>query len=449
MAKKNRNKKKIIILLIIGVVVIGIVGRSFMSRVEKPIAISVESVTKQEIVQKVTGSGRIEPERNIELSANISALIMEIAVDEGDSVMVGQPLISLDRTRYEASAEQASSRLKSARANLAKVSAIKKREDRLFEEKLISSQELEAASASFQAAEAEVLTSKAALKSAMDDLSKTSLLAPTTGIVTEIRKEEGEMVLGSMFQADVIMSIADLSRMEVNVDVNENDVVSVSFGDTSEIEIDAFQDTLFYGVVTEIAHVATTTGLGTQNQVTNYKVKVKMLEVPALIRPGMSATASIITDKRKDALAIPIQSLTVRPVNSEKSLSKNGASQKQDENKKQSQKVQELEELVFVLAEKPGGVIREGSISELDGVKEIKVKDGIQFVHLRPVNVGISSETHYEVLNGLEEGEDIVVGSYRAISKDLSHNRSVEIEDFEGNTRKNVSSWQESVVDKD
>ena len=437
MAKKNRKKKKIIIFSIIGVAILGIAGGSFLSKGEKPIAVTVESVERQEIIHKVTGSGRIEPERNIELSANISALIMEIAVNEGDSVMVGQPLISLDRTRYEAAAEQASSRLKSARANLAKISAIKDREERLFEEKLISSQELEAASASFQAAEAEVSTSRAALKSAMDDLSKTSLLAPTTGIVTEIRKEEGEMALGSVFQADVIMSIANLSRMEVNVDVNENDVVSVSTGDTSEIEIDAFQDTLFYGVVTEIAHVATTTGLGTQDQVTNYKVKVKMLDVPELIRPGMSATASIITDRRGDALAIPIQSLTVRPVNSEESPPENGESKKRGENQESTPKVRELEELVFVLADAPGGVIREGVLSEVDGVEEIKVKEDAQFVHLRPVKVGISSETHYEVLSGLEEGEEIVVGSYRAISKDLSHNRAVMMESLEGGKGEN------------
>ncbi len=162
MAKKNRKKKKIIIFSIIGVAILGIAGGSFLSKGEKPIAVTVESVERQEIIHKVTGSGRIEPERNIELSANISALIMEIAVNEGDSVMVGQPLISLDRTRYEAAAEQASSRLKSARANLAKISAIKDREERLFEEKLISSQELEAASASFQAAEAEVAVKSSA-----------------------------------------------------------------------------------------------------------------------------------------------------------------------------------------------------------------------------------------------------------------------------------------------
>ncbi len=245
------------------------------------------------------------------------------------------------------------------------------------------------------------------------------------------------MALGSVFQADVIMSIANLSRMEVNVDVNENDVVSVSTGDTSEIEIDAFQDTLFYGVVTEIAHVATTTGLGTQDQVTNYKVKVKMLDVPELIRPGMSATASIITDRRGDALAIPIQSLTVRPVNSEESPPENGESKKRGENQESTPKVRELEELVFVLADAPGGVIREGVLSEVDGVEEIKVKEDAQFVHLRPVKVGISSETHYEVLSGLEEGEEIVVGSYRAISKDLSHNRAVMMESLEGGKGEN------------
>ena len=266
---------------------------------------------------------------------------------------------------------------------------------------------------------------RASLKSAMDDLSKTSLLAPSNGIVTEVRKEEGEMALGSMFQADVIMSIADLSKMEVNVDVNENDVVSIEIGDTSEIEIDAFQDTLFYGVVTEIAHIAQTSGLGTQEQVTNFKVKVRMIDVPEGIRPGMSATANIVTDKRVNALAIPIQSLTVRPIGSEKQMSPDKGVPENESEERSKAKVQEFEELIFILADEPGGVLRNGELSKLEDLDKIKSKGDFKFVHIRPVKVGISSETHYEVISGLEGGEEIVVGSYRAISKDLSHNKAV------------------------
>lgn len=226
--------------------------------------------------------------------------------------MVGQHLISLDRTRYEAAAEEAASLLKSAEAALVQANALKERDEKLYEQQLVSSQQLESSTANFQSAESGVERSRAALKSAMDELAKTSLLAPSTGIVTEIRKEAGEMALGSMFQAVVLMTIADLSRMEVVVQVNENDVIDVSVGDSTEIEIDAFQDTVFYGIVQEIAHVAQTSGLGTQEQVTNFNVKVRMLDVPISIRQGMSATVNIVTDVKEDVLAIPIQALTVR-----------------------------------------------------------------------------------------------------------------------------------------
>ena len=443
MAKKNKGKKKIIIISIIIVVLVAIGGAWYFSSDEEPISVTIEPVSRQTIIHKVTGSGRIEPAKKVELSANISALIMEISVEEGDSIMIGQPLISLDRTRYEAAAEQVSSRLKSAKANLTKMTAIKDREDKLFEEKLISSQQLESANASLQAAESEVLTSQAALKSAMDDLTKTSLLAPSTGIVLEIKKDEGEMALGSMFSADVLMSLADLEKMEVHVNVNENDVVSVSIGDTSEIEIDAFQDTLFYGIVTEIAHVAQTIGLGTQDQVTNYQVKVRMLEVPDAIRPGMSATANIITDKKKNALAIPIQSLTVRPFRSENLRVK----EEKDSNMEPSIKFQELEELVFVISDKPGGVIRDGNLDGMDSFeKNGKIRDDGKYVHIRPIKFGISSNTHYEVLDGLNDDEEIVIGSYRAISKDLSHNSFVIIEDDE-EKRKEESFFKETFVE--
>ena len=447
MAKKNKGKKKIIIISIIIVVLATIGGVWYFSSNEEPISVTIEPVSRQIIIHKVTGSGRIEPAKKVELSANISALIMEISVEEGDSIMIGQPLISLDRTRYEAAAEQVSSRLKSAKANLTKMTAIKDREDKLFEEKLISSQQLESANASLQAAESEVLTSQAALKSAMDDLTKTSLLAPSTGIVLEIKKDEGEMALGSMFSADVLMSLADLEKMEVHVNVNENDVVSVSIGDTSEIEIDAFQDTLFYGIVTEIAHVAQTTGLGTQDQVTNYQVKVRILEVPDAIRPGMSATANIITDKKKNALAIPIQSLTVRPFRSENLRVKEEKFPQKDSNMEPSIKFQELEELVFVLSDKPGGVIRDGNVDGMDSFeKNGKIRDDVKYVHIRPIKVGISSNTHYEVLDGLNDDEEIVIGSYRAISKNLSHNSFVNIEDDE-EKRKEKSFFKETFVE--
>jgi HlyD family secretion protein len=231
-----------------------------------------------------------------------------------------------------------------------------------------------------------------------------------------------------MFSLDVLMIIADLSKMEVIVDVNENDVVSISIGDTTEIEIDAYIDTVFYGVVSEIAHMAETANFGSQEQVTNFKVKIRMLNVPLNIRPGMSATANIITDVRKNVLAIPIQSLTVREFGSENKLF-DGKGKKDwsdgDDGPANGSKKKELEELVFVLAGEPSGVLREGKISEVKNDKKKKFKRGSQFVHIRPVTVGASSETHYEILSGLKENEEIVIGNYKAVSKDLTHNTQV------------------------
>ena len=249
-----------------------------------------------------------------------------------------------------------------------------------------------------------------------DELDKARIMAPQDGIVTAVNKEVGEMAVGGMFQAEVLMIIADLKRMEVLVDVNENDVVSVSLGDTTEIEIDAFQDTLFYGVVSEIAHMAQTSAMGQAEQVTNFQVKIRIIDVPEEIRPGMSATANIITDKKENVLAIPIQSLTVRPEGSEKSVFGKGK-RSGGEDGEEKAKAKKMEELVFILADKPGGVLRNGKLSEMDEKKgkKNKIPKNGKVVHIRPIEVGISSETHYEVITGLQEGDEIVTGSYLSL----------------------------------
>jgi len=426
MAKKRKKKKKrrnILIISGVVVIIVVIVMVKVLKSGVQPIEVQTEKVQRQKIVHKVTASGTIQPERQIDISANLSALIMEMMVEEGDSVRMGQHLISLDRTRYEAAVEQAHSRLKSGRANLVKATALKDRAEKLYAEQLISSQEHESAIAQFQLAESEVELAKASLKSAMDDLSKTSLLSPRSGIVTQRKKEEGEMALGSVFQADVLMSIADLSKMEVVVEVNENDVVDVMEGDTTEIEIDAFQDTVFYGIVKEIAHVAQATAVGTQEQVTNFDVKVSMLEVPEGIRQGMSATVNIITDVKTEVLAIPIQSLTVRsekpvgiPGEGKQPGRDHGAEAMQTLRPGGERKKQKMVEVVFVVSDT--------SVGEENNPRGRKQKE-TQFSEQREVKVGLSSETHYEVVSGLQEGDEIITGSYQAISRELQHNSAI------------------------
>ena len=427
MAKKKLTKKKKWLIFGSGGVLLAIlIAASLGKKDDDAIKVETEKIVRQTIIHKVNASGKIKPETEVKISATSSAWIDSITVEEGDHIKKGQHLITLDRKQLLSNYNSAASSVRSAKARLKQELASKKRVESMYEQNLASDQELEAVEASYEIANSSLAQAKSSLESREDDLNKARIVSPQDGIVTAVNKEVGEMAVGGMFQAEVLMIIADLNRMEVIVDVNENDVVSVSQGDTTEIEIDAFQDTIFYGIVSEIAHMAQSSSVGSAEQVTNFEVKIRMIQVPDGIRPGMSATANIITDKKDDVLAIPIQSLTVRPEGSEKlSFGKGKRSGKKDDVKKP--KAKKMEELVFIIAEKPGGVLRDGTLSELDekSLKKSKRGKGGKVVHIRPVKVGISSETHYEVLSGIDEGEEIVTGSYRAISKDLAHNKAV------------------------
>ena len=428
----KKNKKLFISCLIGLLIILIIVGNIFRDDLEV-INVETEKIGRQTIIQKVNASGKIQPESEVKISATSSAIIDSITVVEGEYVKKNQHLISLDRKQLQANVDQVTSAVRSASARVKQDKANRKRVERIYEQGLASDQELEGAQAAYEISKSQLDQSRASLMVSQDALDKARLVSPQNGIVTKINKEVGEMAMGGMFSLDVLMIIADLSRMEVIVDVNENDVVSISIGDTSEIEIDAYIDTVFYGVVSEIAHMAETSNFGSQEQVTNFKVKVRMLDVPPNIRPGMSATANIITEVRENALAIPIQSLTVREYGSENILFGEDNSKKWDEDEERGEpdnnsKKKELEELVFIVADKQGGVQRDGGVSEVKNLKEKKFKRGSQFAHIRPVKVGISSETHYELLNGLEENDLIVIGNYKAVSKELKHNMQVSTE---------------------
>ena len=397
MAKKSKSKKKIFIIGgIIAFLSVFVLANVFSDDV-KALKVETELVSLRTVIQKVNASGTIQPETEVKISAESTAFIDSITVKEGDRVYKGQHLISLDRKRILSNYNSASSSVRSAQARLKQELASKKRVESMYEQNLASDQELEAVQASYEIANSQLEQAKANLDSRKDELDKARIMSPQDGIVTRIYKEVGEMAVGGMFQADNLMIIADLSRMEVIIDVNENDVVSVSIGDTTEIEIDAFTDTLFYGVVSEIAHMSEVAGMGSQQQVTNFQVKVRMLNVPKGTRPGMSATADIITEKKENILSIPIQSLTAR---------------------------KDSDEMVFLVSDKM--LAKEGDESKSS---DKKVKKGMKFVHSTPVKVGISSETHYEIKYGIREGDRIVTGSFKAISKDLEHNSAVEFSD--------------------
>ena len=386
------------------------------SRDEKELMVEVELIQSRDIVHKVNASGKIQPEEAVQITSTITGWITQITVMEGDTVEPGQHLISIDEKQIRPRYNNALSQVKSSEANFRKVQSQMDRTKSLFSQSLISKQELEQVEASYQIALSQSEQANANLLSAEDELSKTRLTAPKYGIVTSITKEEGEMAVGGMFNPGVLMTVADLSRMEVEVDVNENDVVNIEIGDTSEIEIDAYPDTVFYGVVSEIAHTAKSSNMGVQNQVTNFKVKVRMISVPDKIRPGMSSTVNIITETLSGVISIPIQSLTSRPENYAEKINNKKRENKwkdKDDEERVFSKVKPID-VVFILENEFG---------------DEKSPDGKKFAVARPVDVGVSSENHYSVNSGLKLGEMIVIGGYRVLSKELYHGALVPVND--------------------
>ena len=408
------KKKKIWIPFLIAVITAVVVATKFFGE-DDYLSVTAEKVQKRDIIHKINASGIIQPEEEVQITSMVSGWITEITVVEGDTVNPDQHLISIDQKQYQAAYDQAASQVKSSEANLKNIKSQMARTESLFSQKLISKQELEQIEASYQLAKSQVEQARAALTSREDELSKTRLVAPKYGIVTSLTKEEGEMALGGMFNPGVLMTIADLSFMEVLVDVNENDVVTINIGDTTEIEIDAFPDTTFYGIVSEIAHTAQNLNMGGQQQVTNFKVKVKIFDPPKRIRPGMSSTVNIISETIKNTISIPIQALTSRHENYQEINEDKKEGEKWETNDDKSYSdIKESLDVVFVL---------------VDGFDGEKASEGEKYALVRPVDVGLSSEDHYSVKTGLKNEELIVTGRFRVLSKDLQHGMKVKYED--------------------
>ena len=415
MFKKMKKKKVWIPTLLILTVTLGYFFSDFSE--EEGIRVDAELIELREIISKVNASGKIQPEEAVQITSTITGWITDITVMEGDTVVPGQHLISIDEKQIRPRYNNALSQVKSSEANLQRVKSQRDRTKSLFSQNLSSKQELEQVEASFQIALSQAEQANANLLSAEDELSKTRLTAPKYGVVTSITKEEGEMAVGGMFNPGVLMTIADLGRMEVEVDVNENDVVNIEIGDSSEIEIDAYPDTIFYGVVSEIAHTAQATNMGMQNQVTNFKVKIRMISVPDKIRPGMSSTVNIITEVLENVISIPIQSLTSRPENFAEKRNHKDQDQKEkkgNDNEETTFKRIEPIDVIFILK---------------DEFEDKEAPSNNKYAIAIPIDVGISSENYYSVKSGVEIGETIVTGGYKVLSKELYHGALVLVND--------------------
>lgn len=414
------SKKKIIIGAVILVIIIIIIVISISKRGEPIISVQTAKVERQKIVETVTATGRIQPKTQVKISADVAAKITNLPVKEGDWVEQGQLLVQLDRERFQAAVESAEANLRSnesnavlARENLTKAEKDYQRTRELFEQNLESQAALDQTYAATQVEKARhksslelVEQARAVLKQAKDDLAKTTIYAPMAGTISELNKEAGEIALGSQFQEDVIMVISNLAGMEALVNVDENDIVSVHIGDSARIEIDALPDEIFRGVVSEIASSATISGSGTTDQKTEFEVKIAVINPGKLLRPGMTASSDIVTETRESAVSVPIQCVTVRTPDQLKE-----AKPKEKKGEAQADTLQQTE----YKADKDGFVT-------VVFVVENNLTEAVQ------VKTGIQSETHIEILAGISEGDEIVTGSYRAISQTLRNGTSVTVE---------------------
>jgi HlyD family secretion protein len=399
------------------------------------IKVAVEKGATRDIIEIITANGKIQPETEVKISPDVSGEIVDLVINEGDYVKKGQYLLKIKpenyimaRNRAEASLNNAKARLKQAEAQLALSQLNFKRNKELFNEKAISESEYEQSETNFSTAKAEkeaaefmVESGMAALQEAEENLEKTSIFAPMSGTISALNVELGERVVGTeLMSGTEILRIADLSKMEVEVEVNENDIVRVSFMDTAFIEVDAYLDTKFKGVVTEIPVSANTTGT-TTDQVTNFNVKIRLLQEsyqdkvtdnnPYPLRPGMSATADIQTEKKIGVFTVPIQSVASRVYTPEDTLSTRG---------KSSEKAKEASE-----ATRSSGKNGEESVEEERVPVVFVVTDGKAI--MKQVKTGIQDNQFIEIKEGVGPGDEVVKAPYSAITKELKNGTAVEV----------------------
>ncbi len=439
---KSRKKKMWLIIASAVVLIVLVVLVINKSKNTKATKVATELAETRTIIETVSANGKIQPAKDIKISPYISGEVVELYVKEGDFVEKGKQLAKIDPeiyiTIYErieaafntAQANEANSkaRISQSKAQFTKAKLDYDRSKTLFDKDVISQSDFDAATSVFQVAEADVeaanenyksakfqvSSARASLREAKENLDRTSIFAPNDGTVSKLGVEVGERVTGaSQFSAGTeIMRIANLDVLEVNVEVNENDIVRVSLFDTAIIEVDAYLDKKFKGIVTEIATSANTVGV-TADQVTNFDVKIMMLKdsyedlikpnspIPSPFRPGMSATVEIETETEYGILTIPIQAVTTRADTSGRMKT---AREKREENRSgddsEKSKDEDIKEYVFLYQNEKA--------------------------MLTEVKTGIQDNTYIQITEGVEEGDEVIIAPYRAVSKMLKNRDSVE-----------------------
>jgi len=402
----------------------------FIRKKEPIVTVQTEKVTRRNITEIVVANGKIQPVLQVMINPEVSGEIIELPVKEGQTVKKGDLLVRIKPDNYRAIRNSSEANYRSAlasktlaEANLAKAQAEYKRSDELFRAKLVSDSQYIEAKTAFEVAKATVESSghqadqaKASLAKAEDDLTKVTIVAPIDGTITKLKSQVGERVVGTAMMAGTeIMTVSNLDEMEARVDIGEIDVILIDVGQKAKLEVDAFRDREFHGTVTEIANAAkglssssqsssSSSGGGSSQEATKFEVKIRIQE-KEIFRPGMSVTSEIETRYRTNVLCVPIQSVTTRVPKKDK--------EKKDDKAK----------------EEKAPTIEAKRKSETKKPAEIIFVLGSEFVKMKPVKRGISDDSYVEIIEGVEEGQEVVSGSYKAINRELEDGRKIKKSD--------------------
>ncbi|HEY8184220.1 MAG TPA: efflux RND transporter periplasmic adaptor subunit [Thermoanaerobaculia bacterium] len=430
------SKKKKLILLIGGAALILITLGSMMAsrKREKPLMVTTDKAFQKTITQLVTATGKIQPEVEVKIAPEVSGELIEIPVKEGQLVRRGQLLLKIKPDVYQAQVASQQAALNSARsaavrnrAELEKAEIDYKRAMNLFNKGLLSDSDRKSAETNYNMAKAALEASQfdaqraeGGLRQINDALSKTVIFSPVDGTISSLSSRVGERVVGTIqFAGTEVMRIANLNAMEARVNVNENDIVNVKVGDGARVNVDAYPDRVIRGVVREIASTALTRNLGSQEEVTNFEVKISIPAPPVPLRPGMSTTADIETATVQNAVVVPIQAVTVRTSDSKLSP---------EEREKQSAQAQARDG-----GDNRADVTNQAQQKQKEREQREKlqrvvfVKNGDK-VRMQKVETGIADNTYIEIKTGVKPGEEVVSGSYTAIARKLKDGMKVQIE---------------------
>jgi HlyD family secretion protein len=431
--RRARRKKQIIYGSIV-LVTLWVIASIIWNKREKPIPVTTETAIRKTIVQTVSATGKIQPEVEVKISPEVAGEIIELPVEDGMRVKKGDLLLKIKPDSYKALLEQQEAAISAAKAtNLQQKATMMKTEhdfkraEDLFNKKLISEQEYNAAQAAddvakntYESSLHEIERAQAGSSQARDQLSKTTIYSPIDGTITILNSKLGErLVATGQFAGTEVMRVADLGHMEARVDVNENDVVNVKLGDKAEVKIDAYGDRKFNGTVYQIGNTGKTTGAGTQEEVTNFEVKIRIEDHDVELKPALSCTADIHTNEVKDVVAVPMQAVTIRT--GESNLSP-------EEIEKKKQKVTQRDkgdnnaDFVNERAEKAAQKEEREKL-----VKVVFLKKGNK-AQMAKVTTGISDDTYTEIKSGIQPGDEVISGSYSAISRKLKEGAKIALD---------------------